>query len=85
MFTNLRVLLPVCRSLNFRQLLHAQIGKDWGHEVSGVVMSYNWNVLIDSIFIEFQNRLSRYQHSFHCPTLVQCLGLYCQERYMKGN
>ena len=37
---------------NFGQLFRAQIEEDWGHEVSGLVLGYDQNVLLDSIFIK---------------------------------
>ena len=37
---------------NFRQLFRAQIEEVWGHEASGLVLGYDQNVLLDSIFIK---------------------------------
>jgi hypothetical protein len=37
---------------NFGQLFRTQTEDDWGHEVSGLVLGYDQNVLIDSLFIE---------------------------------
>jgi len=42
---------------NFGQLFRIHIEVDWGHEVSGLVLRYDHNVLIDSIFIKLQNGL----------------------------
>jgi hypothetical protein len=41
----------------FGQLFHTQIEQDWGYEVSGLVLGYDQNVLLDSIFINLQNGL----------------------------
>jgi hypothetical protein len=35
----------------FDQLFRKHIEEDWGHEVSGLVLGYDQNVLLDSIFI----------------------------------
>jgi len=42
---------------NFVQLFSARIEEDWGHDVCGLVLGYDQNVLIDSIFIRIQNGL----------------------------
>jgi len=42
---------------NFRQLFHTQIQEDWGHKVSGLVLRYDQDVLLDSIFIKLQTGL----------------------------
>ena len=42
---------------NFVQLFSAQIEEDWGHDVCGLVLGYDQNVPIDSIFIRIQNGL----------------------------
>jgi len=55
---------------NFGQLFHAQIEEDWGEEICGLVLGYDQNVLIDSIFIKLQNGLLYYYQPFHCPTSV---------------
>jgi hypothetical protein len=92
--------LGVCRSLkltslrdasedfgipNLGQLFRAQIDEDWGHEVSGLVLGYDQNVLIDSIFINLQNGLLYYHQPFHTPTSVEHLGLDCKVEYTNGN
>jgi len=66
---------------NFGQLLRSQIEVDWGHEDSGLVLGYDQNVLLDSIFIKLQNGLSYYRQPFHCPTSVERLGLDCKVEY----
>jgi len=63
---------------NFGQLFRSQIEEDWGHEVCGLVLGYDQNVLLDSIFIKRQNGLSYYRQPFHCPTSVERLGLDCK-------
>ena len=60
---------------NFGQLFRSQIEEDWGHKVSGLVLGYDQNVLLDSIFIRLQHGLSYYHQPFHCPTSVDHLGL----------
>jgi len=63
---------------NFGQLFCTQIEDDWRHEVAGLVLGYDQNVLIDSIFIKLQNGLLYYCQPFHCPTSVERLGLDCK-------
>ena len=70
---------------NFGQLFRTQIKDDWGHEVSGLVIGYDQNVLIGSVFIELQNGLLNYRQPFHCPTSIKCLGLECKVEYMDAN
>ena len=70
---------------NFAQLFLTQIEVDWGHEVSGRVLGYDQNVLIDSLFIELQNGLLYYRQPFHCPTSVERLGLDWKVAYTDAN
>jgi len=70
---------------NFGQLLRTQIEDHWGHKVSGLVLGYDQNVLIDSLFIKLQNGLLYYRQPFHCPTSVECLGLDCKVEYTDAN
>jgi len=70
---------------NYGQLFHSQIEEDWGHEVSGLVLGYDQNVLLDSIFITLQNGLSYYHQPFHCSTSVGRLGLDCKVEYTEAN
>jgi len=70
---------------NFGQLFHSQIEEDWGHEVSGQVLGYDQNALLDSIFIELQNGLSYYRQPFLCHTSVERLGLDCKVDYTDAN
>jgi len=70
---------------NFGQLFCTQIAEDWGHKVSGLVLGYDQNVLLDSIFIKLQNGLSYYRNPFHCVTSVECLGLDCKVEYTDAN
>jgi len=70
---------------NFGQLFHVQIDEDWGHEVSGLVLGYDQNVLIDSIIITLQNGLLYDRQPFHNPTSVECLGLDCKVEYTNAN
>jgi len=66
---------------NFGQLFRIQIEEDWGPEVCGLVLGYDQNVLIDSIFIILQNGLLHYHQPFHNPTSVEHLGLDCKVEY----
>ena len=70
---------------NYGLLFRAQIEEDWGHEVSGLVLWYNQNVLLEGIFIKLQNGLSYYGQPFHCPTSVEHLGLDCKVVYTNAN
>jgi len=70
---------------NFGQLFCAHIEEDWGHEVSGLVLGYDQNVLIDSIFIKLQNGLFYYHQPFYNPTSVERLGLDCKVEYTNAN
>jgi len=70
---------------NIGQLFRTQIEEDWGHEVSGLVLGYDQNVLLHSIFIKLQNRLLYYHQPFHNPTSVECLGLDCKVEYTNAN
>jgi len=70
---------------NFGQLFRAQIDENWGHEVSRLVLGYNQNVLLDSIFIQLQNGLLYYRQPFNNPTSVECLGLDCKVEYTNAN
>jgi len=70
---------------NFGQLFRTQIEDDYGHEVTGLVLRYDQNILIDSIFINLQNGLLYHHQPFHCPTSVECLGLDCKVEYMDAN
>jgi len=69
----------------FGQLLRTQIQADWGHKVSGLVLRYDQNVLIYSIFIKLQNGLLYYHQPFHNPTSVEPLGLDCKVEYTNSN
>jgi len=70
---------------NFGQLFRAQIEEDWGHEVSGLVLRDDQNVLGDSIFIKLQNGLMYYCQPFHDPNSVECLGLDWMVEYTNAN
>jgi len=66
---------------NFGQLFRAPIEEDLGREVSGLVLGYDQNVLIDSIFIKLRYGLLYYRQPFHCPTPVESLGLDFKVEY----
>jgi len=70
---------------NFGQRFRAQIEEDWGSEVCGLVLTYDQNVLIDSILIKLQNGLLYYRQPYHNPTSVECLGLDCKVEYTHAN
>jgi len=83
--TSLRDASEDFRIPNFGQLFRAQIEEDWGHEVSGLVLGYDQNVLLRSICIQLQNGLSYNCQPFHCPTSVERLGLDCKVEYTNAN
>ena len=69
------------RIANFGQLFRTQIEQDCGHKVSGLVLGYDQNGLIDSISIKLWNGLLYYHQPFHNPTSVDCLELDCKVDY----
>jgi hypothetical protein len=83
--TSLRVPSEDFRNTNFEQLLHAQIEEDWGHEVCGLLLGYDHNVLIESTFIKVQNKLRYYCQPFHNPTSVEHLRPDCKVEYPNAN
>jgi len=83
--TSLRVASEDFEIPNCGQLFRAQIEADWGPEVCGLVLGYDQNVLIDSIFIKLQNGLLYYCQPFHNPTSVERLGLNCKVEYTNAN
>jgi len=70
---------------NIGQLFCAHIDEDWGPEVCGLVLRYDQNVLINSIFIKLQNGRLYYHQPFHNPTSVEHLGLDCKVEYTNAN
>jgi len=70
---------------NFGQLFRAEIKEDWGHEVSGLVLGFDRNVLIDSLFINLHNRPLYYRQPFYCSTSVEHLGLHWNVEYTNAN
>jgi hypothetical protein len=70
---------------HFGELFRAPIDEDWGHEVSGLVLGYDQNVLIGSIFIKLQNGLLYYRQPFQNPTSVEHLELDCKVEYPNAN
>jgi hypothetical protein len=70
---------------NFGQWFCTEIEDNWGDEVSGQVLGYDQNVLIDSIFMTLQNGLLYYWQPFHCPTSDEYLGLACKVEYANAN
>jgi len=61
------------------------MAEDWGHEILGLVLRYDQNVLIVSMLIKLQNGLLYYHQLFHCPSSVECLGLDCKVEYRNAN
>ena len=59
----------------FARLFSAQIGEGWGHGVSGLVLGYDQNALLDSIIITLENGQLDYRQPIHNPTSVEFLGL----------
>jgi len=72
--------IPTCEE-RFR----SQIDEDWGHEVSGLVLGYDQNVLIHRIYIDLQNGLLYYRQCFDCPAFLEHLGLDCKVEYTNAN
>jgi hypothetical protein len=83
--TSLRVASEDFRIPNFGQVFRVQIDEAWRHEVSGLMLRYDQNVLIDSIFIKLPNGLLYYRQPFHNPTSVERLGLDCKVEYTNAN
>jgi len=83
--TSLRDASVDYRISNFGQLFRAQIEVNQGYKVSGLVLGYDHNVLIDSIFIKLQNGLLYYCQPFHCSTSVERLGLDSKVEYTNAN
>jgi len=73
------------RIANFGQLFHMQIPGDRGLKDSGLILRYDQNILIDSIFTKFQNGLLYYCQPFHNPTHVKHLELDCNIDYTNAN
>jgi len=70
---------------NFGLLCHTPIEHDWWHQVSGLVLWYDQNVLIDSISSELQNGLLYYSQPFHGPASVKRLASDCKVEYTDAN
>jgi len=70
---------------NFGVIFRLQINEDWGHDDSQLVLGYDQNVLLHSIFIKLQNGLWYYHQPFHNPTSVECLWLDCKVEYTNAN
>jgi hypothetical protein len=62
-----------------------QIDEDCAHAVSGLVLGYDQNVLLDSICIKLWNGLFYYRQPFHNPTSLELLGLDCKVEYTNAN
>jgi len=54
-------------------------------EVSGLVVGYNQNVLIESKFIQLKNGLWYYHQPLHCSTPVEHIGPNCKVQYSNAN
>jgi len=68
--TSLRDTLEDFGISNFEPLIHAEIEQ---YEVSGLMLGYDQNVLLDSIFIILQNEVLYYCQLFDCPTSIERL------------
>jgi len=84
-FTSLRDAWKDFGIPNFGQQFHAQFEEDWKHDVWGLVLGYDQNALIDTIYIKLQNGLLYYHQPFHCPTSVERLQLDCKIEYPNAN
>ena len=83
--TSLRDASVDFRIPNFGQLCHTQIEDDWGHDVAGLVLGYDQNIVINIISIKLHNGLLYYCQPFHCPKSVERLGLDCKGEYNNVN
>jgi len=70
---------------NFGQLFRMQIEEDWGHEVGGLVLGYDQNVLLDSIGIKLQTGRLYYRQPVYNPTSLERLVLDCKVEYTNAN
>jgi len=70
---------------NFGQLFHAQNEEAWEQKVSRLVLGYDLNVHIGSIFLTLQNAVLYSCQPFHKRTSVQHLGLDCKVEYTNAN
>jgi hypothetical protein len=73
------------RIANFGQLYRRPIEEDWGHEVTGLVLGYDQNVLSDCISITLQNGLLNDCQPFNNPNSVECRRLDCIVEYTNTN
>jgi hypothetical protein len=83
--TSLRDTLEDFGIHNFGHLFHSQIEQDGWPKVCGLLLGYDQNVLIHSIFITLQNGLLYYRQPFHNSTSVERLGLDCKVEYPNAN
>jgi len=70
---------------NFGQLFCPLNEEDSGQAVSGLVLGYDQNVLMDSIFLKLNIGLLYYGQPFHCLISVEHLRLDCKVEYTNGN
>jgi len=63
------------RISNCGQPFCTQSEEDWGHEVNGLLLGYDHNVLIDTIYNKLRNGLLYYCQAFHCPTSAKCISV----------
>ena len=83
--TSLRDQSEDFRMPNFGPLFNTQIEGDWWHKVSWLVLGYDQNLLLHSIFVKLQNGLLYFHQPFHNPTSVKHLGLDCNVEYTNAN
>ena len=62
-----------------------QIEEKWGQEVSALILWYDQNAHLDSIFPKLHNGLLYYHQPFHNPTSVEHVGLDCKVEYTNAN
>jgi hypothetical protein len=70
---------------NIGRLFLDPIMEHCGYQVCGLVLGYDQNEHLYSIFIFHQNGLLYYREPFHCPTSVERLGLDCKVEYSNAN
>jgi hypothetical protein len=62
-----------------------QIEENRGHEVSCLMLRYDLNVLINSIFMQLQKGLLFYHQQLHHPSSIEGLALDCKVKYTDTN
>ena len=78
--TSLRDALQDFGIPNFEQLFRAQIDEDWGPNVRGLVLGYDQNVLIDTIFIKIAEWVVVLASTISQPYFCWASGTWLQGR-----